>query len=68
MAIRRTLAEPPLQTTSPGYPTAEQTRGVSPVTALCCPQDHVERLLLGTCATSASRSGSAPRSARAVPR
>jgi hypothetical protein len=29
IAIRRTLAEPPLQTTSPGYPTAEQTRGVS---------------------------------------
>ena len=47
MAIRRTLAEPPLQTTPLGYPTAEQTRGVSPVTALCCPQDHVERVLLG---------------------
>ena len=47
MAIRRTLAEPPLQTTSLGYPTAEQARGVSPVTALCCPQDHVERVLLG---------------------
>ena len=29
IAIRRTLVEPPLQTTSPGYPTAEQTRGVS---------------------------------------
>ena len=40
MAIRRTLAEPPLQTMSLGYPTAEQTRGVSPVTALCCPQDR----------------------------
>ena len=40
MAIRRTLAEPPLQTMSLGYPTAEQIRGVSPVTALCCPQDR----------------------------
>jgi 2-polyprenyl-6-methoxyphenol hydroxylase-like FAD-dependent oxidoreductase len=47
MAIRRTLAEAPLQTVPLGYPTAEQARAVSPVTPLCCPQDHVERVLLG---------------------
>lgn len=47
MAIRRSLAEPPLQTVPLGYPTAEQARPVSPTAPLCCPQDHVERVLLG---------------------
>ena len=47
MAIRHTLADPPPADVPLGYPTAEQARGVSPVTALCCPQDHVERVLLG---------------------
>jgi putative polyketide hydroxylase len=47
MAIRHTLAVPPPQTVPLGYPTPERVRAVSPVTALCCPQDHVERVLLG---------------------
>jgi 2-polyprenyl-6-methoxyphenol hydroxylase-like FAD-dependent oxidoreductase len=46
MAIRRSLTDPPLQTVPLGYPTVDQARAVSPVAPLCCPQDHVERVLL----------------------
>jgi putative polyketide hydroxylase len=46
MAVRRTLADAPLQTVPLGYPTPEQAAPVSPTSALCCPQDHVERVLL----------------------
>src|SRR5690349_6562413 len=45
MAIRRSLAETPLQVMPLGYPTAGQARPVSPVAPLCCPQDHVEDVL-----------------------
>lgn len=46
VANRRTLADPPLQTVPLGHPTAAQAQPVSPATPLCCPQDHMERVLL----------------------
>lgn len=47
MAVRRSLADAPLETVPLGYPTVDQARAVSPVAPLCCPQDHVEEVLVG---------------------
>lgn len=46
LAVSATLAGPRFATVPFGYPTEEIARTVSPTAASCCPQDHLEPVLL----------------------
>ncbi len=46
MTMSRTIAEGPFATMPFGFPSDEEAMAVSPSTVCCCPQDHLEPVLL----------------------